>query len=459
MQTRWKVVQPPRGGFVDTFVRNAWTLDYWSMSNPPYTGYGDRYGMINTALNLPTSFTGSATYADVGFSHAGITSSPTNMFFTRTKGAPTSYYHAIRMRLSDGGYDTVDYFAGDSDGKASVSALCPYTDDIGFIVIDYNHSSTEEFKLNKIDFASGTSTTMISFPIDGTGYGDQSSDLSMHWVTGLNGFRLVYPYLRWHLDGSSDPDYATDVDWYIFDPVTETEDVVSYHWDDPFLMPDGYNVFSNSVIIGNKLTTFVGYDDYAAPNKAEVHCLDLVLGTVTVTRIDTSDVNSFVPRGSAPSASENAVYCCCECYDDASPFDSHKLTYKYIPSTNTLSLSRDTLNFGWESNYNALADSHYAYILESDGADQQLIRLSDGSTVLTTAIADSASPTIDDDRHGLITAIDGSSDITIYYDDSTTKTITVGTASGDMCLYLHRERLFVVDLPGGSTRSYYIVVP
>lgn len=458
MQTRWRVIQPPTPTvvFTDTFVRNAWCLDAYSSTLGYYLGMCDRYGMKNTAIDS-TNVTGTA-LSDVGYNHSAVTSSPTYLFMNTTNSSASAWV-SERVKLSDYGKDSIDFRAGSTDVSSHASPFCPYTDDVGYLVVDHVAGGVRWYTMNKVIFTSGSSTQMIDFPEDGSG-GVQSSDLSIHWVAGIPGWRLVYPYLTYHLDGGGDPDYATDMNWYVYDPSSDSViATVTYHWDTPFLYTDGYNQFSNSVLIGNKLVTFIGYDDFGADTYAEVHCLDLVSNTVTVTALNTTDgVNSLVPRGSAPSAVEGAVYCTCECYEDTYPFEYHIRTYKYVPGTNTLSLVRDTDNPYPVGNYNALADSQYAYILEStDGINQSLIRLSDGSTILTTPVTRTASPTIDEDRHGLITANAASATVTVYYDDSSTKTITIGTSAGSRkSLYLHRDRLIVLDV-NGSTKSYYIV--
>jgi len=454
MQTRWRVIQPPRG-FTDTFVRNAWSYDLYDVYTGRYTEGCDRFGMTNTLVNMTSGTSGVAAYSDVGYTHAGITSSPNYLFTTRTKGS-SSAWDAMRIRLSDFNLETVSYTAGETAStKTHVSALCPYTDDVGFMVVQYYDSGDQWYNLNKINFVSGTSTEMIAFPIDGSGYGFQSTDLSIHWVAGVSGWRIVYPYLRWHLDGFGDPDYATDIDWYIFDPATETEDVVTQSLSSTsFLMPDGYNLFSNSVLIDNKLVTFIS--NWDADTLIEVHCLDLVALTDTVNVISEPTRTEFVCYGSAPDASQKAVYCRCVYYN--ADLDYVSEVYKYIPSTNTLSSNRIDDVWSNSGQHGILADSQHAYVLISfDGVDQELIQLSNGNTILTTSVTTSACATIDDDRHGLITANSGSSTVTVYYDDSSTDTMAIDSATGSTKhLYLHRERFMVID-ENGTTDSFFVV--
>jgi len=123
-------------------------------------------------------------------------------------------------------------------------------------------------------------------------------------------------------------------------------------------------------------------------------------------------------------------------------FIEHKSAYKYIPASNSLSVAHDIEEYYVTGNQNILSDSQNAYVLESlDDANQDLIRLSDENTVLTTPITTSACATIDEDRHGLITANSGSSTVTVYYDDSSTVTATIDSATGSTKhLYLHREK-------------------
>jgi len=438
--------------YVDDFVRYGWTHDNSNIAIGYYSSVNDIKSSKNTASNLSANSNASLLNDVYGFQwyfYSPFTSSSNYLYFMRTRGYNT--WTAYRINLATGVITSVNYLGGwtppsGANYSGHDTCLAIYTEDVAYAVIDKSYSNHYEFYLHKIDFGAGTSTQIINFKYP-TGY--QCSSLSIHWVSSINGWRLVYPFFEYKFDIYGSPTYVNRVDWYIYDPENESLVTILYSSEASNFLYDGYNQISNSILTGNKLVTVLTAETSA--DKAEVHVIDLSTNTLSVYTINNSPTQEFLVEGCALDATDSCVYMAFTYWDDS--YDHwYSRVYKYDPSDNSISTVNtwEFPNYETPGQFAPLQDSQHAYIMVAiDANNQKLVRLSDNQTMQTIVMTDFVCATVDEDRHGLLTSNGniggGTTAITIYYDDATTTVKSIASSYGYKHIYLHRERLIVHD--------------